>query len=409
MADFLSWLFIGLAMGLFYLIYFQSPALTGLKILLGCLSFGLFGGMLAFLSMERRLMEFLKALKIEKTVAPRRVFSVTSKMLFFMVAVLVFMAAAVLLMVFMDINYLLAHKDLLGPDIYQGVFKEIVFAFAVLLLLSVLIIGRYSQNLKSIIALQLDIMKAIGSGNYTTRVPVVSNDEFGLIAAKTNEMISGLSERDFCQISFGRYVTPEVSEKILKGEVSLEGELRNVTILFCDLRGYTPFAEKKEPKEVVAVLNEYFSEMEQAIKKYKGIVLQYIGDEIEAVFGAPMDLLHHPEMAVMAALEMRKRLKNLNDKRASKGEGPIEHGIGIHTGEVLAGSVGSPERLVYAMVGDTVNVASRIQSLTKQFGADILISQKTKEGLEGSKFILASLGESTLKGKAEEVEIFKVI
>jgi adenylate cyclase len=409
MADLVSWLIIGLCMGLFYLIYFQSPALTGLKILLGCLSFGLFGGMLAFLSMERKVMEFLKGLKMQKAVTPRRVLSVTSKMLFFMVTVLIFMAAVVLLMVFMDIRYLLAHKDLFGPDIYKGVFKEIVFAFAVLVFLSLLILGRYSQNLRSIIALQLSVMKDIGSGNYTTRVPVVSNDEFGLIAAKTNEMITGLSERDYCQISFGRYVTPEVSGKILKGEVSLEGELRDVTILFCDLRGYTPFAEKKEPKEVVAVLNEYFSEMEQGIKQYNGIVLQYIGDEIEAVFGAPVDLPHHPEMAVMAALEMRKRLKKLNGKRSSKGEGPMEHGIGIHTGEVLAGSVGSPERLVYAMVGDTVNVASRIQSLNKQFGTDILISQKTKEGLESSKFSLASLGESTLKGKAEEIEIFKVI
>lgn len=409
MADLLSWLFIGLAMGLFYLIYFQAPVLTGLKILLGCFSFGLLGGMLAYLSMERRLIEFLKGLKIEKSGAPTRVLSVTKKMLFFMATVLVFMAAVVLLMVFMDIKYLLAHKDLFGPEMYQGVFKEIVFAFAVLLLLSLVILGRYSQNLRSIIAVQLGVMKDVGSGNYTTRVPVVSNDEFGLIAAKTNEMISGLSERDFCQMSFGKYVTPEVSEKILKGEVTLEGEMRNVSILFCDLRGYTQFAEKKEPKEVVAVLNEYFSEMEQAIKQYKGIVLQYIGDEIEAVFGAPMDLFNHAEMAVMAALEMRKRLKDFNGKRALKGEGPIGHGIGIHTGEVLAGSVGSPERLVYAMVGDTVNVASRIQSLNKEFGADILISHKTKERLESTKFSLASLGESTLRGKAEETEIFKVL
>ena len=114
-------------------------------------------------------------------------------------------------------------------------------------------------------------------------------------------------------------------------------------------------------------------------------------------------------MAVKAALEMRGRFKKLNERRVFMGEDLIEHGIGIHTGEVLAGSVGSPERLVYAMVGDTVNVASRIQTLNKQFGTDILISHKTKEGLRGNECGLASLGVSALKGKSEEIEIYKVL
>jgi adenylate cyclase len=408
-SDLVLWLIIGLCMSLFYFIYLQSPVQTGVKILLGCLSFGLFGGMLAFLAMERKVIEFLREFKIEREFTPKRVLSVARKMFFFMVSVLVFMVVVVLLMVFMDVNYLLNHRGFLGPDIYWGVFKEVLFAFAVLLLLSLLILGRYSRNLRSILSLQLSVMEDISRGNYHNLVPVVSNDEFGLIAAKTNEMIRGLSERDYCQMSFGRYVTPEVSNKILKGEISLDGELRNVTILFCDLRGYTSFAEKKKPKEVVNFLNEYFSEMEQAVKKYGGIVLQYIGDEIEAVFGAPTDLPYHPAMAVKAALEMRGRLKKLNESGVFMGEDLIEHGIGIHTGEVLAGSVGSLERLVYAMVGDTVNVASRIQTLNKQFGTDILISHKTKEGLRGNECSLASLGVSALKGKSEEIEIYKVL
>ena len=365
--------------------------------------------MLSFLSMEKRIMEFLKKTGSEAGLSPKKIFSVSTKMLFFMVTVLVLMFTMVLLMVFMDINFLLTRKDFYGPDIYVGVFKEILFAFVVLLSLSLLILGRFSQNLRSILDLQLAVMEEISGGNYNARAPVVSNDEFGLIAAKTNEMISGLKDRDFCQISFGRYVTPEVSERILKGEVSLDGELRDATILFCDLRGYTPLVERKGPKEVVNFLNEYFSEMEQAIKQYKGIVLQYIGDEIEAVFGAPLDLPGHPEMALMAALEMRKRLKAMNSKQESMGEGPIGHGIGIHTGEVLAGSVGSPDRLVYAMVGDTVNIASRIQELNKQFDTDILISQKTRDLTKDNKFHLSSLGRTALRGISEEIEIFKVL
>jgi adenylate cyclase len=149
--------------------------------------------------------------------------------------------------------------------------------------------------------------------------------------------------------------------------------------------------------------------MEQAIKQYEGIVLQFIGDEIEAVFGAPVDLPDHPEMAIRASLEMRKRLKDLNNKRESMGKNPVAHGIGIHTGKVLAGSVGSPDRLVYAMVGDTVNTASRIQTLNKAFATDILISQHTRDLIKGDNFNLASLGKVALRGKSEEIEIFKVL
>jgi class 3 adenylate cyclase len=365
--------------------------------------------MLCFLSTEKRIMEFLKTIKVHVPFSPKRVFSVSSKMLFFMITVLIFMIIAILLMALMDINYLLANKDSFTIDFFFGFFKEILFAFAVLLLLSLFILGRYSQNLKTILSIQLAVMEDISQGNCNTQAQVVTNDEFGLIAAKTNEMIKGLRERDFCQVSFGRFVTPEVSDKILKGEIPLEGELKEVTILFCDLRGYTTFVEGKEPKEVVNFLNEYFSEMEKAVKQYEGIVLQFIGDEIEAVFGAPLDVPDHPEMAVRVSLEMRKRLKDLNIKRASHGKRPISHGIGIHTGTVLAGSVGSPNRHVYAMVGDAVNTASRIQNLNKTFGTDILLSQNTMDLTKGKRFNLSSLGKVALRGKREQIEIFKVL
>jgi adenylate cyclase len=407
--DLVLWGVIGLGMSVFYIFQLGAPLLTGVKILIGCISFGLFGGMLCFLWMEKRVIEFLGETTFEIPISPKKIFSVSDKMILFMVTLLVFMATAILLMVFMDISYLPEQEGPSNTDIYFGIFKEIVFAFGVLLFLSFLILRRYSQNLKAALALQLEVMKKISLGNYEAPAPIVSNDEFGLIAAKTNEMITGLKERDLCRLSFGQYLSPEVSRKILKGEIPLEGELKEVTILFCDLRGYTTFVEGRDPKEVVGFLNEYFTQMEQAIKAQQGIVLQYIGDEIEAVFGAPLDLPHHPEKAVLAALEMRTRLEELNRKREAAGQGPVAHGIGIHTGSVFAGSVGSPDRLSYAMVGDPVNTASRIQTLNKTFGTDILISGAAKDLVPTDRFRLTSKGRTSLRGRSEAIEVYAVL
>jgi adenylate cyclase len=408
-ADLFAWLTAGLLMAAPYLIHFKAPLLTEAKILLGCLSFGLFGGTVNYLYMEKKVIGFLKSSKQRAPQEIKRSWSVSSKMLLFTVTLLSFMVLAILSMVFLDIDFLLTHRNLSGPEIYSGVFKDILFAFAVLLGLSLIILRLYAQNLKQTLDVQVDALEGIEKGDLSIQVPVVSNDEFGQIAVKTNEMIRGLKERAICRSAFGKYVAPEVSEKILAGEISLEGEMNDVSILFCDIRGFTNFVERKEPKEVVGFLNSYFSEMEKVVKQYNGIVLQYIGDEIEAVFGAPIHEPEHPEKAVMAALEMRKRLRSLNERRENEGEETITHGIGIHTGRVLAGSIGSPERLTYSMVGDAVNTASRLQALNKTFGTDILISDATRRRLPENSFEVVSLGEHPIKGKSERIEIFRVI
>ena len=145
-----------------------------------------------------------------------------------------------------------------------------------------------------------------------------------------------------------------------------------------------------------------------AIQQHSGLVLQFIGDEIEAVFGAPLPLENHPVLAVRAALEMRRRLDVVNDQLKQQGHGPLQHGIGIHTGPVVAANIGSPDRLSYALVGDTVNLASRIQSLNKQLGSDILLSAMTQTALD-KDITLEKLPATTIKGKREPVEIFRVI
>jgi adenylate cyclase len=155
-------------------------------------------------------------------------------------------------------------------------------------------------------------------------------------------------------------------------------------------------------------MNRYFSEMEVVISKHGGVVLQFIGDEIEAVFGAPEPDENHPEQAVAAAMEMRAALRRLNAERREQGDSEIRHGIGIHSGPVLAGNVGSSKRKTYSMLGDTVNLASRLQALNKKLATDILISGETGKRLIRSKTRLRPMGQHTVKGKTETVDVYAV-
>jgi adenylate cyclase len=188
-------------------------------------------------------------------------------------------------------------------------------------------------------------MAKVERGDLDARAPVVSNDEIGGLAEGFNRMLAGLKERDFVKDTFGKYVTREIRDEILAGRVGLEGEQREVTMLFADLRDFTPWVEATEPREIVRDLNRYFGEMEAAVRRHGGLVLQFIGDEIEAVFGAPVPAADHARRAVRAALDMRARLDTFNAPRAAAGKRPLRHGIGVHTGTVLAGNIGSGERL----------------------------------------------------------------
>ena len=233
----------------------------------------------------------------------------------------------------------------------------------------------------------------------------------GAVAIENARMVDEIVETERMRTkildAFGKYVTPEVRDQILAGKIPLDGEAKDVTILFADLRDFTTLAESTTPREVVKIINGYFSEMADAIGKNHGLVLQFIGDEIEAVFGAPVPLDDHPTHAVRAALAMQQRLVVVNEKLKQQGYKPLRHGIGIHTGTVVAANIGSEDRLSYAMVGDTVNLASRIQGLNKQFGTDLLISAKTVERLADS-IAVDKLPTTTVKGKRDPVKVYKL-
>jgi adenylate cyclase len=251
-------------------------------------------------------------------------------------------------------------------------------------------------------------MSQVRRGRLDVRCAVVSNDEIGAVAEGFNSMMQGLRERETIRETFGKYVSPEVRDEILAGRVSVADAQREVTILFSDLRDFTPWVEASPAADVVADLNAYFTEMDTAIRAHGGLVLQFIGDEIEAVFGAPTDNPRHADAAVAAAREMNARLEAWNAARRAAGKHTLRHGIGIHTGTVIAGNIGSSERLSYALVGDAVNVASRIQSLNKEFGTHTLVSGATRARLTTAAGLQA-LPAARVKGRSAEVSVFSMV
>ena len=247
----------------------------------------------------------------------------------------------------------------------------------------------------------------VQQGNYGVRFPVVSNDEIGALGDAGNQLIQGLAERELLHNLFGKYVTPEIRDEILHGRIAFLGDRREATVMFADLRNFTVYVEAHPPEVVIADMRAYFTAMHRAIRDHGGVVLQFAGDQIEAAFGVPVTRPDHADVAVAAALAMRSALAGLNAQRAAHGREPIAHGVGIHSGKVLAGNSGSEDQSAYALVGDTVNLASRIQDLTKKIGCDILVSQQTADRLR-EDYPLGEPSSHQVKGASRPVLVMPV-
>jgi adenylate cyclase len=281
------------------------------------------------------------------------------------------------------------------------IFSHAIIFSLVGIWLTFLVSSNLTRPLKNITS----VLKRVKKGDFNHRVSVTSNDELGYVGDVVNDMNAGLQERAFIKKTFGKYVSREVRDEVLSREIPLDGEIRDVSVLFADLRNFTPFVEKTSPRNLVRILNRYFEEMEAAIRNQKGFVLQFIGDEIEAVFGAPVPLADHATRAAAAAMDMNQGLDEVNMILSRQGHPPLQHGIGIHSGTVVAANIGSPSRLSYAMVGDTVNIASRLQDANKQHGTSVIVSSETHSRLS-RPFPLRKLPKTSLKGKTGALNLF---
>lgn len=310
----------------------------------------------------------------------------------------------------------LAQNFIVRPSQFTRI-QAVVFvalAFIGIIILGILLARRITNPLR-------DVVKAstqVAEGNFKVKVPVSGNDEVMVLAHAFNYMVTGLQEGSIYRDLLGRTVSPQVREALRKsfasGELKLEGQSTTATVLMSDIRNFTSMSEKEEPTTILHWLNEYFRELVPIITKYGGVVDKFEGDAILAFFGIlpkPLPPEESAYNACMASMEMLEVLGRINDERLQRDEPPFRTGIGINTGSLIAGGLGTADRLNYTIIGDTVNTTQRIQDLTRQFGeSGVAVSESTVASLheQRANFKLEPLGEHVLKGKSELIWVYRL-
>jgi adenylate cyclase len=281
-------------------------------------------------------------------------------------------------------------KDL-GIDVVVAVLVAFTVSFELTVLVTKSVLGPVDDL--------LDATKRVQHGRLDVRVPVTSGDEMGTLAGSFNEMMDGLSEREALREAFGSYVDPEVAERVLEEGELLEGEDLEVTAMFVDIREFTPFAERSSARETVSFLNDFFELVVPIVLKHRGHANKFLGDGLLAVFGAPERMSDHADHALAAAREIAQAVEE-------RFGGEVRIGIGLNSGPVVVGSVGGGGRLEFAVIGDPVNVAARVEAETRDSGDVILLTEATRCLLERADVELEPRGEVSLKGKSDPVPIY---
>ena len=238
------------------------------------------------------------------------------------------------------------------------------------------------------------------------------------IAVQLSTMIFGYSYRfilegknkEKIKNAMGKYLSQDIMKNVVQNidDIKLGGKKANLTVLFSDIRGFTSMSEKMTAEEVSMILNEYFSEMEPIISKYNGVINKFIGDAVMAIFGEPIQDINHPQNAVKCACEMLKKVEELREKWLLEGKPKIEIGIGINTGEAFVGNIGSEKRLEYTVIGDTVNLASRIESYNKVYKTNLLVSHSTYSHVSDIVDVI-KIADVQIRGKAKKMDIYEVL
>jgi class 3 adenylate cyclase len=282
-----------------------------------------------------------------------------------------------------------------GPVLWVVIACGLTLFFAVPLTVGL----NFSPSLRPVSDLA-EGTERVAAGDYSQRVPVVQDDDLGALSASFNRMQAGLAERQRLQAAFGTYVDPALAARLLEqSDDVFTGERREVTVMFVDVRDFTPFAEANTAEDTVARLNALFEVVVPAVVDAGGHVNKFLGDGALAVFGAPNALEDHADAAMRAAVLIQRRV-------AERFGGELRIGIGINTGVVIAGTIGGGGKLEFTLIGDTVNVAARVEQLTKTTGDAILLTQQCVDALASWPPGLIDRGFHVLKGKSAAVQVF---
>src|SRR3954452_16985830 len=280
-------------------------------------------------------------------------------------------------------------------DLGLDVVVAVLVAFTISLELTVLLTKSVLRPVDDL----LEVTKRVKAGDLDARVPLVSGDEMGVLAASFNDMMDGLSEREALRQAFGSYVDPGVAERVIEEGELLEGRDAEVTAMFVDIRDFTPFAERSSARETVSFLNEFFDCVVPIVKKHGGHANKFLGDGLLAVFGAPQRASDHADRALEAAVAIVRATEEHFDGR-------LELGVGVNSGPVVAGSVGGGGRLEFTVIGDPVNVAARVERATRELGDPVLVTEATRCLLERTQGGVEARGKVPLKGKSDPVTVY---
>jgi len=302
--------------------------------------------------------------------------------------------------------------DVRTKEIYLELEKLLLYglvAFAISIGVAVVFAYFLSKLVSSSLSVLCDTVKCIGKGDFSCRSPLHTRDEFNELSIAINTMAKGLEERERLKMGFARYVSQYALEELLKLDqpITLQGERKKVTMLFSDIRHFTSMAEELPPEEVLKILNEYFEEMIEVIFNYGGTLDKFIGDGMMVEFGAPLEDKLQELHAVLAGVHMQLHLEKLNDKWEKEGKPRLEMGVGIHTGLAVLGNIGSDRRMEYTAIGDTVNVASRLERFTKKIEKPIIISKSVYEKVK-DHFIFEDLKEIQIPGRKGFIQAYSL-
>ena len=289
--------------------------------------------------------------------------------------------------------------------------KRNIYLTVIVLFLSIMFIWFFSKSISRPVKTLARAAERIEQGEFELDLKPKTQDELGLLTSSFVKMGKGLAERERLKDSFGRFINKEIAELAMRGELALGGETKEATIFFSDIRSFTAISEKLTPAEVVEFLNEYMTSMVECVNATHGVVDKFIGDAVMSVWGAPTSAGSPKEDAlncIRAALRMRAALIIFNRGRGGDKKPVIRIGCGINSGPVVAGQIGSTQRMEYTVIGDAVNLASRTEALNKPLGTDILITEYTY-ALVHDSVLVEEMPSVTVKGKEKPLRMFAVI